>query len=187
MDGIESDQIGGFAFNEFSPAELAATTGLGIDMQRVWRKREHLPPSTSTRASFETREVLSIAVRYELSQLGVSPRFTEKAAAMSVPVVLASILMNCQRGVSLRGTIQQVARTTAAMANSTDVADRISEYDGRSRFLWTCSPPEFELIEDASFTMDRTDVVGHVTLNLEALGIKLAERTPKPFVIIQAI
>lgn len=181
-----SSEIGGFTFNHFSPSELAITTGLGIDMQRVWRKREHLPANTSTRASFDTHEVLAIAVRYELSKLGVSPRFTEEAAARSVPAVLASILLNCQQGVAIRGTIQQVAVTTAAMAKSENIAYQISQFDGNSRFLWSCSPPEFELITEIGHITDRCEIVGHIMIDLEALGIKLARLTPKPFVIIQA-
>ena len=187
MASIGSDQIGGFTFTEFSPSELAAATGLGIDMQRVWRKREHLPPSTSTRASFEAREVLAIAVRYELSKLGVSPRLTEEAAAMAAPAVLASILLNRAQGVAVHGTVQQVARVTTELASSDFIACRISENDGKCRFLWSCSPPEFELIEDIGQITDRAKVVGHVMIALDALGIKLAERAPKPFVIIQAI
>lgn len=187
MASSGSEHIGDFIFTEFSPSELAAATGLGIDMQRVWRKREHLPPSTSTRASFEAREVLAIAVRYELSKLGVSPRLTEKAAAMAAPAVLASMLLNSAKGVAVHGSIQQVAKVTAEMANSHDIACRISEDDGRYRFLWSCSPPEFELIEEISEITDRAEVVGHVMIALDALGIKLAERTPKPFVIIHAI
>lgn len=181
-----TNEIGSYTFNDFSPSELEAATGLGIDMQRVWRKRGHLPASTSTRASFDTREVLAIAVRYELSKLGVSPRFTEEAGANSVQVVLAGILLNCQQGVAIRGTIQQVAATTAAMANSETIAYQISQYDGWSRFLWTCSPPDFELIQDISHITDRSEIVGHVMIDLQALGIKLAKLTPKPFVIIQA-
>jgi hypothetical protein len=185
MQRIGSSEIGDFSFNHFSPSELAKITGLGIDMQRVWRKREHLPANTSTRASFDTHEVLAIAVRYELSKLGVSPRFTEEAAARSVPAVLASILLNCQQGVAIRGTIQQVAITTAAMAHSAKFAYQISEFDGNSRFLWSCSPPEFELIIDIGHVTDQSEIVGHIMIDLEALGIKLAKRTPKPFVIIE--
>ncbi|MFN4024427.1 MAG: hypothetical protein ACK4MQ_06325 [Hyphomonas sp.] len=76
--------------------------------------------------------------------------------------------------------------TTAAMANSSSIAYRISEYDGKSRFLCSCSPPYFELIEEIGHVTDRAEIVGHVMIDLEALGIKLARLTPKPFVIIQA-
>lgn len=182
---IGSSDIGRVTFNQFSPSELALTTGLGIDMQRVWRKREHLPANSSTRASFNTHEVLAIAVRYELSKLGVSPRFTEEAAARSVPAVLASILLNCQQGVAIRGTVQQVAAISAAMAQSAQIAYQISQFDGNSRFLWSCSPPDFELILEIGQITDRAETVGHIMIDLEALGIRLAKRTPKPFVVIQ--
>ena len=173
-------------FNMFSPAELAEASGLGVDMQRVWRKRGHLPPNDSPRASFDAREVIAIAIRYELSKLGVSPSHTVNAAEMSLPIVLFNALLDGERAVDFRGSIRQVAAIARSMADSHAIALQISQCESKGRYLWSCSPPDFQLIENINDLTDEAIHVAHVMLDLMVLGIRIVQRTPKPLVTIQA-
>lgn len=57
-----------------TPGELEQISGLGVDMQRVWRRRGQLPSHGSGHARFTIAEVVEIALRVSLSRTGVSPR-----------------------------------------------------------------------------------------------------------------
>lgn len=180
------ETVGRVSYGQFTPTELFATTGLGVDMQRVWRKRGHLPPITGRIATFSTLELMKIAIMYELSGLGVSPRNSESSAELGASTVLFFSVLNGKGAVDVRGSIEEVTALARRMEMMDRVALSISGSEGKGRFLWSSAPPNFELIGDIEKQIEEAGVIGQIVIDLMWLGIKLAERTPKPFVTIEA-
>lgn len=68
-------------FNIFKPAEVEAMTGLSAELQRVWRRRDHLPKTLFNKhATFSTLDVAYIALLYRMTVVGSGIELAKREA-----------------------------------------------------------------------------------------------------------
>lgn len=180
------DGVGRLSFSQFSPSELAETTGLGVDMQRVWRKRGHLPPVSGNTASFDAFDVMAIAIRYEFSKLGVSPRLTGHVCETGKAAVMQFALMETKVAIELRGSLQSISNISERMIMDSDIAIMASGCPEEGRFILKSDSSDFEFVHDIKDHSEKAGLTGFVVVDLVWLGIRLAKATPKPFLVIYA-
>lgn len=184
MSKLYLDGLGDIVFNEFSPGELAQATGLGIDMQRVWRKRGHLPAKSGTRASFTVQELMEIAIRYELSKLGVSPRVTEDAARLGAPSLLLGAFVNEKGPFVITGSLGGMSDLNRKLEALKTSFENLTGGDLDVKFLVGTEEMGFHLVGDLLEQIKILDSVGAVFVNLPALANKIVRSSPKPLAII---
>ena len=184
MDWKNIEGVGRVALNTFSPGELEAATGLTGDLQRVWRRRGHLPTRDAGRASFDAREVAAIAVRYELARLGIAPSDTLSIGQEAAPIVLYSALISNQGAAEVRGSFQRLAKVAKQFAEDDWIAAQISGGNAERRYIWTANPPKLKFVSDFISVLGEEQYAGMMLLDLTVMGIKLVEKAPKPLFLI---
>jgi hypothetical protein len=184
MEWIKVDGVGSVAFNVFSPGELEAATGLTADMQRVWRRRGHLPARDGGRASFDAREAAAIAVRLELARFGIPPSDTLDVGDKAAGTVLHSALLSRSQTAELRGPIADVARVAALLAVDDALADSITASNSGGRYLWASSLSRLEFVDDIATIISQERFAGITLLDLTVIGVHLADRASKPLFLI---
>lgn len=184
MNWTEVEGVGRVTLNTFSPGELEVATGLGADMQRVWRRRGHLPARDGGRASFDAREAAAIAVRLELARFGVPPSDTISAGDRAAGAVLHSALLSKSQTAELRGPFADVARVAKRLADDDRLADSITGSNGGSRYLWGSSPSTLEFIDDFATMISEERFAAMLVLDLTVIGVHLADRASKPLFLI---
>jgi len=184
MEWINVEGVGRVALNAFSPGELEAATGLTADMQRVWRRRGHLPARDGGRASFDAREAAAIAVRLELARFGVPPSDTIDVGDRAAVAVLHSALLSRSRTAELRGPLADVARVATRLADDDRLADSITGSNGSGRYLWASSPSKLEFIDDFATMVSEERFAAMLVLDLTVIGVHLADQASKPLFLI---
>ncbi|WP_448659524.1 hypothetical protein ACPVPU_03410 [Sphingomonas sp. CJ99] len=184
MDWTKLEGIGLVAFNVFTPGELETATGLTADMQRVWRRRGQLLACDGARARFNADQVAAIAVRFELARFGVSPSETTAIGERAARTVLHSALLSRSRAAQVRGPFDEVATVAATFANDHRLADVVAGADGSGRYLIALSPSDFEFVDDVASLLSDEGHSAILILDLTVVGIRLADRSPKPLFII---
>lgn len=185
MRWTEVNGVGRVAFNAFSPGELEVATGLNADMQRVWRRRGHLPARDGGRASFDAREAAAIAVRLELARFGVPPSDTIDVGDRAAGAVLHSALLSRSHTAELRGPFNEVARVATLLANDDKLADSITGSNGSGRYLWASSPSKLEFVDDFAAMVSEERFAAMLALDLTVIGVHLADRASKPLFLIE--
>lgn len=184
MEWTEVEGVGRVGFNAFSPSELEIATGLTADMQRVWRRRGHLPARDGGRASFDAREAAAIAVRLELARFGVPPSDTVDVGNRAAGAVLHSALLSRSHTAELRGPFAEVARVAKRLADDDRLADSITGSDGSGRYLWAGTPSKLEFIDDIATMISEERFAAMLVLDLTVIGVHLADQASKPLFII---
>lgn len=184
MDWTKVDGVGRVTLNTFSPGELEVATGLAADLQRVWRRRGHLPTRDGARASFDAREAAAIAVRLELARFGLPPSDTVDVSDRAAGAVLHSALLSRSRTAELRGPFSDVARVAKRLADDDRLADLITGSNGSGRYLWASSPSKLEFIDDFATMISEERFAAMLVLDLAVIGVHLADRASKPLFII---
>lgn len=184
MDWTDVEGVGRVAFSAFSSGELEAATGLTADLQRVWRRRGHLPACQGGRAIFNAREAAAIAVRLELARFGVPPSDTVAIGDRAAGTVLYGALLSRSRAAEVRGPFSEVARVAASFAENDRLAEAITGADGGGRYLWAHSPLQLEFINDIASMISEERFPAMLVLDLTVVGVRLAERAPKPLFVL---
>jgi len=184
MDWTEVDGVGRVAMNSFSPRELEVATGLTADLQRVWRRRGHLPARDGGRASFDAREAAAIAARLELARFGVPPSDTISVGELVAGTILHSALLARSRAAEVRGPFSDMARVAASFADDDRLARAITGADCGGRYLWAQSPSQIKIINDVASLISEERFAAMLIVDLTVIGIQLADRAPKPLFLI---
>lgn len=77
--------------NLFTPGELAKMTGLDAGLQRVWRRRGHLPEVLEGHARFTTTDVCRLALVQRLVKFGTPIKLAFDLMEPYVPVLRAHL------------------------------------------------------------------------------------------------
>lgn len=178
------DEVGRVAPNHFTPGEVAAMSGLSQDLQRVWRRRGHLPPRAEGHATFDARDVAGIAVRHELARLGLAPVDTAKYGIEAAPIVLYFALLSSDGAADLRGGLKRIAKVAQRLANDDHVAKLISEVERPHRYIWSASPPTLEFADDFGAILLAESFPAMLVLDLAVIGRRLVANNPKPLFLI---
>lgn len=179
------EDVGYISFSEFSPSELAKATGLGADMQRVWRKRGHLPEKSGTRATFSCEEVLEIAIRYELSKLGVSPSVTDDAAKLGAPTLMLCTFFNERGALEIRGTFDGIAEISSKIDTVRAFFEDLTGGGFDQRYLISFKVPEFILESRIENQFKNVEHTSAIVVDLHALASMLVRSSPKAFVTVR--
>jgi hypothetical protein len=184
MDWKDIEGVGRVAINQFSPGELAQATGLTTDLQRVWRRRGHLPERGEGYASFDSVDVAAIAVRYELSKMGVAPGDTARVGEDIARLVLYFALLSDDCAASVRGGLARLATINARFQQDDELAQRISGVCTRHRYLWSAELPSLHLDDDIVPLLSNEQYPAMLLLDLVVIGMRLAENSTKPLFLI---
>lgn len=170
------------SYANFTPAELEVATGISAELQRVWRRRGHLPRTGPGMKRFTVQEAAALIVRQRLTFVGVAPRESESIAALCIPMVLYCSLMIVPASCEVYGTENQVARFKHSYHMNEDSIRIISGLGDDIYMPFLLGTDTGALILVESLDEARSDTFteyGHF-LNLEALGRTLAHRTRRP-------
>ena len=184
MDWQDIDGVGRVALNQFSPKEVAAATGLSTELQRVWRRRGHLPSCGEGRASFDSSEVAAIAVRHDLTRFGFAPPETIEIGRLAGPIVLYFSLLNSAGAANLRGELKRVAEISQRFAQDDQLARLIACVQRPRRFVFSTHPPELDFLDDAASTLSDERFPAMLVLDLAVIGRRLVADNPKPLFLI---
>lgn len=184
MDWQDIDGVGRVALNHFSAKEVAAATGLSTELQRVWRRRGHLPSCGEGRASFDSNEVATIAVRHDLTRFGFSPPETIEIGRLSGPIVLYFALLTSAGAANLRGDLKRVADISQRFAQDDEMARIIARVQRPRRFLFSSHPPELDFVDDAAATLSEERFPAMLILDLALIGQRLVTQNTKPLFLI---
>jgi hypothetical protein len=184
MEWIDVKGVGRVALNAFSPSELEIATALTADMQRVWRRRGHLPARDGGRTSFNAREAAAIAVRLELARFGVPPSHTIAIGDEAAATVLYSALLSRSNAAEVRGPFSEVARVAASFAADDRLASAVTGADGGRRYLWSHTSTQLQFADDIVPIISDERCAAMLVLDLTVIGVRLADRAPKPLFLI---
>jgi hypothetical protein len=176
--------IGRSAFAHFSPGELAAATGLSADLQRVWRRRGHLPARSQSRAVFDSIDAAEISVRYELSKMGVAPTETARLGEDIARLVLYYGLLSNDTAASVHGGLKRLGQIAGQFEADDEIARRISGTDSRWRYIWSPAPPALDLVDDFGAILSAERYAAMLVLDLAVIGSNLAVNSPKPLFVV---
>jgi len=184
MDWREIQGIGRVALGQFSPGEVAGITGLSADLQRVWRRRGHLPARTGSHASFDARDVAALAVRHDLARMGFAPPDTVEIGRLAAPIVLYFALLSSDGAAHLQGRFKRIAQITQRLTDDEKLAMVISEVRKPWRYVLITDPPAWEFVGDAAATLSEERFPAMLVLDLALIGQRLVIENPKPLFLI---
>lgn len=184
MDWQDIDGVGRVALNHFSAKEVAAATGLSTELQRVWRRRGHLPSCGEGRASFDSNEVAAIAVRHDLTRFGFAPPETIEIGRLAGPIVLYFALLTSDGAANLSGGLKRIAEISQRFAQDDRIAELISGVQRPKRFIWSSNPPELDFVDDAASNLSEERFPVMLVLDLALIGQRLVTQNPKPLFLI---
>ena len=176
--------VGRSAFGHFSSAELGAATGLSAELQYVWRCRGHLPERSQSKEIFDSIDVASISVRYELSKIGVAPTETSHLGDEISRLVLYYALLTNDRAASVQGGLKRLSQVAGQFDADDEVARRISGISARWRYIWSPAPTALDLVVDFGAILSAERFPAMVVLDLAVIGSNLASNSPKPLFMI---
>lgn len=170
---------------EFSPSEAAAITGVSVDLQRDWRRRELLPENEGGKwTRFRLDHVIQMSVMKVFADAGFSVSYVAKFASMAILPTLA--LLHDTPG--------------AVVFEGDEVSDHLKEMTlqrsvvgARGRYLVMIKPREgaepkiarFEDLERLDDFMAERDVVACTVLDCILLSQRIVERAGLPLVRIE--
>lgn len=168
----------------YTPGELERISGLGADMQRVWRRRGQLPTKGSGHARFTVAEVFEITLRVALSRAGVPPGepLPELTTAASGAMHHAIF---CHGAVEVIGPASDVEDFLHIFREDNgDLGRFLIGNPQASHFLVLNDRREIRVVDEPA------DIVGadeelNLVFNLVLLGTRLVERGRKPVAVVQ--
>ncbi len=184
MDWQDIAGVGRVTMSRFSAKEVDATTGLSTELQRVWRRRGHLPSCGEGRASFDSSEVAAIAVRHELTRFGFAPHETIEIGRLAGPLVLYFALLTSAGAVNLRGDLKLVAGLSQRFAQDDEIARRVAGVQCPRRFICSSHPPEIDFVDDASAILSEERFPAMLIVDLALIGQRLVTQNTKPLFLI---
>lgn len=184
MDWQDIAGVGRVTMSRFSAKEVDATTGLSTELQRVWRRRGHLPSCGEGRASFDSNEVAAIAVRHELARFGFAPSDTIEVGRLACPIVLYFALLTSAGAINLRGDRKRVAEVSQRFAQDDEMARAIARVQWPRRYLCSSDPPALDFVDDAATVLSDERFPAMFVLDLALIGQRLVAQNAKPLFFV---
>jgi len=168
----------------YTPSELEQISGLGADMQRVWRRRGQLPSHGSGHARFTIAEVVEITLRVALSRAGMPPGevVPNLAGAASAAMHHAIFCHGAVEVIGPAGEVEQFLRTF--------------EEDQGNLGTFLIGNPEWAAYlvlndrHDARIVAEPSEIMAedeelNIVFNLALVGARMVERGRKPIVVVR--
>lgn len=168
----------------YTPGELERISGLGADMQRVWRRRGQLPSSGSGHARFTIEQVIEITLRVTLSRRGIPP----SELSLDLEAAAGAAMFHAvfwHGGVEVIGPSAEVERFLEAFEGDRgELGSSLVGSPKRSNYLVLNERQNLRIVDDPhQLVADDEELV--IAFNLALLGARLVERGRKPVVIVR--
>lgn len=171
-------------FTEFSPAEVAALTGLNVETQRVWRRRDQLPGSGAP-ARFSPLEVAEVFIRYQFSLHGLPPGQSQAIGRAYAPTLLHFALLNVDGACEVVGSKDDVDRYIKAFEESEGPARQISGVARLARYLWHADGEAVHETNDLSEIAAANGYVSASFVDLIEAGSHFAETARRSLATVE--
>ena len=168
----------------YTPGELEQISGLGADMQRVWRRRGQLPSRGSGHARFTIAEVVEITLRVALGKAGVPPGDLVPNLAGAASAAMHHAIF-CHGAVEVIGPAVEVEQFLRIFEE--DQGDLGSNLIGdplRSAYLVLNDRREARIVDEPGEIVAEDEEL-NLVFNLALVGARLVERGRKPVVSVR--
>ncbi len=176
--------VGNVGLSYFTPAEVAAMTGLGADLQRVWRRRDQLAAPAEGQIGIDAEEVAAVAVRHALTTFGFSPTDTLSISREAASQVLFYALLSDTGAADIRGPLKRIAEIAGQFEQDERIAMAISGITQPITHLWSAGPPAVEFANDAAAMLSEERYPVMLVIDLALMGHKLVRASTKPLFLI---
>lgn len=168
----------------YTPGELEQISGLGADMQRVWRRRGQLPSHGSGHARFTIAEVVEITLRVALSRAGVPPGEEVPHLEGASSAALHHAIF-CHGAVEVIGPASHVEKFLRTFEEDQgDLGSLLIGNPGWAAFFVLNDRREARLVgEPAEIVAEDEEL--NIVFNLALVGTRLVERGRKPIVVVR--
>ena len=171
-------------YAELTPAELGEVAGVTPDLQRVWRKRGHLPPLKDARAHFDVFLACEVMLLQALALRGIPPGEGASVAKKYAHLIIFAALITAEGSCEVLGPVEAVRGFAHAYAADTKIIAQLA------KTTIEYVPPYLVILDDQPPALSPTlpDEEGHhvaetgAFINLIALGLRLASRFGRPVV-----
>lgn len=171
-------------YAELTPAELGQVAGVPPELQRVWRKRGHLPSLNDARARFDVFLACEVILLQALALRGIPPSGGASTAKKYSHLILFAALIDGEGSCEVVGPRDAVEAFVRAYEIDTTIIAQLA----KSTFS-TVLPYLVALDDQPPVLAPRLpDEEGHhvaasgAFVNLMALGLRLSARFGKPLV-----
>jgi hypothetical protein len=174
----------------YTPGELERISGLGTDMQRVWRRRGQLPALGSGHARFSIPEAIEITIRYALSKVGIAPSELELDLSEATSATMLHAVYDAEGACEIIGPADEVDLLLETFRQDNTplpgrlVAGLLGSSPKSSHYLIINEWHETRIVDDPYHIVPETEEL-NIVFNLAPLGARLVERGRKPVVTIQ--
>lgn len=167
----------------YSAGELARISDLAPDLQRLWRRRGHLPEIGSGHARFSPSDVIEISIRYALSKFGVSPAESRTIDARAVTGAMYHALLNHHGSCEVIGPAVEVDRFLSDSEWPETVSDILGGPLSTNYLVWG-DDESVRMIDDACKLFDQ-QTASVIAIDLAVIGARLMERGRKPILTVE--
>lgn len=167
----------------YTPGDLERVSGLSGEMQRVWRRRGHLPSPDSGHARFTGFEVLEITIRTALSRAGIPPgeNVIDLSCAAKAAMYYA---VYCHGAVEVIGPTSKVDHFLHVFEDRGELGELLVGNPPVSPFFVLNDKREARIVDTADDIMLDNEEL-NLVYNLVSLGKRLVERGRKPIVTVK--
>ena len=168
----------------YSAGDLAHISGLTQDMQRLWRRRGHLPDIGPGHARFTPTDVIKITIRYALSKMGVSPNQSPAIADIAIAGALFHAIISHSGACEVIGPSREVDQFLSDFELN-DFATDLAGHPTHSNYLIWDEDGEHRVIDSDELIFDETTILV-AGVDLRVVGARLMIRGRKPIVTLEA-
>jgi hypothetical protein len=170
-----------------TPAVIERVTGLGVETQRVWRRRGYLPGGATGHARFDIFDIAAIMARHELSKRGMALSVSVAYGALAAPMVVWSALMYAAGVCEVAGEAQAVDRFERAYHFDLEIICQIAGVTVSKirRYLLVVGDDPPALEDSLSEVIAASRAESGYFVNLDELGRVLGERAGKPLLTVE--
>ncbi|WP_324261558.1 hypothetical protein U4960_15780 [Altererythrobacter sp. H2] len=169
-------------FAVYTPGDLERVSGLSGEMQRVWRRRGHLPSPDSGHARFTGLEVLEITIRTALSKAGIPPSETEIDLTSATKAAMYYAVFS-HGAVEVIGPTSKVDHFLNVFEENGELGLRLVGNPPASPFFVMNDKRESRIVDNADdLILDHEEL--NLVYNLRSLGERLVERGRKPIIVV---
>jgi hypothetical protein len=166
--------------SSFSAAEVAAITGMPLNLQRVWRSRGQLPGGIGKQARFSSQDVAEILVRHHLALNGIPPSESDVIGRDAARQVLCFALMDSGGACEVLGLADHAQHFLQLFMDKAELAQELAGVSSIAQYLWRCEGGELMLVSDLANITDERRAISGSFVDLEVAADQLVERAGRP-------
>ena len=168
----------------YTPSELERISGLGTDMQRVWRRRGQLPPLKTGHARFTIPEAIEISFRYALSKAGIPPSEMKLDLSGATSAAIFHAIF-AHGGCEVIGPADEIDDFLQAFAEDQgELGMLLAGSPAASSYLVIDEWHQTRIVDDPQQLISDNEEL-NIIFNLALVGARLVERGRKPVISLR--